>query len=80
LEAEDNRTLEAGVELNLDSGFRVIGLFFDRQEEQTILFDNADFIFFNAPEPVSVEGFEGEVLWKWAPGRRLELNYTFTQP
>ena len=80
LDAEDNRTLEAGVELNLDSGFRVSGLFFDRQEEQTILFDNADFIFFNAPEPVSVQGFEGEVLWKWAPGSRLELNYTFTQP
>jgi vitamin B12 transporter len=79
LDAEENRTLEAGMELNLDSGFRVSGLFFDRQEEQTILFDNADFIFFNAPEPVSIQGFEGEVLWKWAPGSRLELNYTFTQ-
>ena len=80
LDAEDNRTLEAGVELNLDSGFRVSGLFFDRQEEHTIRFDNADFVYFNASEPVSVQGFEAEFLWKWGPGSRLELNYTFTQP
>ena len=80
LDAEDNRTLEGGVELNLDSGFRVSGLFFDRQEENTILFDNADFIYFNASGPVSVQGFEGEIHWKWAPQSRLELNYTFTQP
>lgn len=80
LEAENNRTLETGLELNLDNGFRISGLFFDRREENTVLFDNADFIYFNSEDPVSVQGFEAEALWQWAQGSRISLNYTFTEP
>ncbi|MDM9630561.1 TonB-dependent receptor plug domain-containing protein [Robiginitalea aurantiaca] len=80
LEAEKNRTLEAGLELSLNTGVRISGLFFDRREENTILFDNADFIYFNAGEPVRVKGFEGELIWEWTAGGRVGLNYTFTEP
>jgi vitamin B12 transporter len=79
LDAENNRTLEAALEYRSDSGLRISGLYFNRRESNTIQFNNADFVYFNAPDPVRVKGFEGEVAWEVGAGR-LALNYTFTEP
>jgi vitamin B12 transporter len=80
LEAESNRTLEAGLELGLVSGLRISVLHFDRKEENTVLFDNADFLYFNSDTGVRVRGLEGELQWEWSPGSQLQFNYTFTEP
>lgn len=80
LEAESNRTLEAGLELRLLSGLRISLLHFDRKEENTVLFDNARFLYFNSESSVRVRGLEGEFQWELSPGNRLQLNYTFTEP
>ena len=80
LEAESNRTVEAGLEFSLVSGLRFTLLHFDRKEENTVLFDNAGFLYFNSDSGVRVRGLEGELHWEWSAGSRLQLNYTFTEP
>lgn len=79
LEAETNRTLEAGAELYLDSGMRFSLVHFNRREENTVQFNNVDFIYFNAQEVIRVRGLEGEFHWRWHPGSLVSLNYTFTE-
>jgi vitamin B12 transporter len=79
LEPEDNRTLEAGGELGLDSGMRFSLVHFSRREENTVQFNNVDFIYFNAEEAIRVRGLEAEVYWRWKAGNLVSLNYTFTE-
>ena len=79
LEPETNRTLEAGAELRLDSGFRFSLLHFSRREENTVQFNNVDFVYFNTEKAIQVRGLEGELQWRWQAGSLLSLNYTFTE-
>ena len=79
LEPETNRTLEAGTELSLNSGLRFSLVHFSRREENTVQFNNADFIYFNATEPIRVSGLEAEMDWQWHPNSQITLNYTFTE-
>lgn len=79
LEPETNRTLEAGWELMLKKGVRASLLYFNRQEKNSVLFNNADFVYFNADQVVQVRGLEGELGWVWQKGSSLQLNYTFTE-
>jgi vitamin B12 transporter len=79
LEPETNRTLEGGLELALDRGVRLSVLYYNRSEENTVLFNNADFVYFNSSEAVAVRGLEGELDWEWSAGARLQVNYAFTE-
>ena len=79
LNPETNRTLEAGTELRLDSGLRFSLVYFDRLEENTVQFNNAEFVYFNAAEAIGISGLEAEMQWKWHPYSEISLNYTFTE-
>jgi vitamin B12 transporter len=79
LNPETNRTLEAGTELGLDSGLRFSLVYFDRLEENTVQFNNAEFVYFNAPEAIGVRGVEAEMRWNWHPYSQISLNYTYTE-
>ncbi len=80
LQPESNSTLEGGLELSLDRGIRFSLLHFDRREDNTVLFNNADFLFFNSDAQTRVRGLEGELRWIWMGRNQLSLNYTFTEP
>lgn len=79
LEPEINTTLEFGLEGFIDSRIRASVLYFDREEENFVFFDNILFQFANIAEPVNVNGVEFEVLWQMNPHSELQANYTFTQ-
>ena len=84
LEAEENRTAEIGVEVNMGSPFKFSGLFFSRLEENTVLFtliDPDNFIsqYANAPDDATAQGFELEVSTELTPELQLSANYTFTE-
>lgn len=77
---ESNTTFEAGLELSLARGLRISLLHFDRREDNTVLFNNTDFLFFNSEEETRVRGVEGEIRWIWQGRNEVGLNYTFTEP
>lgn len=79
LQPETNRTLEAGAEFSLDAGLRISLVHFDRKEENTVQFNNVDFVYFNAPEGIRVRGLEGELQWTWLEENLIALNYTYTE-
>ena len=84
LEAEENRTLEAGLELNLGKKLKLSGLFFNRQETNTVLFtliDPTNFIsqYTNAAEDATVQGAEVEMATEVFEGVRFAANYSFTE-
>ena len=84
LEAEENKTMEAGIELNLSKSFKFNGLFFNRLKENTVLFtlidpDNFVSQYTNALEEVTAQGLEFEVTGELVNGLRLNVNYTFTE-
>ena len=77
LEPEENRTIEAGVEFKLNDDFRVTGLFFNREEKNTVLWLNGGYS--NATDKLHARGVEVEV--NTAPVEKLSItaNYTFTE-
>ena len=84
LEAEENRTIEAGVEVNFSNSFKLNGLIFNRLEENTVLFtlvdpDNFVSQYTNAQDDATAQGIEIEASGKVADGLRISANYTFTE-
>ena len=84
LEAEENRTLEVGLEANLGKAFRISGLFFNRLEEHTVLFtliDPENFVsqYTNALEDATAQGVEFEISSEGLSGLQVSANYTFTE-
>lgn len=79
LAPETNRTLEFGVEYLQEGGLRTNLLYFNRSEENTVLFNNSTFQYFNAETEVEVQGVEFELQWKFLPEWDLRTNYTFTE-
>ena len=84
LEAEENRTIEGGFELNLANNFKFSGLYFNRNEENTVQFttiDPVNFIsqFTNADSDATVQGVELEVTSEIFSGLNFTANYTFTE-
>ncbi len=77
LEPEENRTIEAGAEFKLNDNFRVTGLFFNREEKNTVLWINGGYL--NATDKLHARGVEVEV--KASPIEKLSVtaNYTFTE-
>lgn len=78
LEPERNQTLETGLE-GRSQQWRWSLLYFNRKEQQSVVFDNASFVFFNATDPIRVSGIEAEVHWQPAEQWDLSANYTFTE-
>lgn len=79
LDPEINTTIEAGMEALIGKGIRASLLYFDRDEENFVFFDNILFQFANTPEAVEVNGLEFEALWRIGKRMEWQANYTFTQ-
>ncbi|MBT8222781.1 MAG: TonB-dependent receptor plug domain-containing protein [Eudoraea sp.] len=79
LEPETNRSLELGMERVWEDKMRVSLVYFDRREENAVIFNNSSFRYFNADSNINVSGVELE--WHWQPSEQLEVNanYTFTE-
>ncbi|PWH83146.1 TonB-dependent receptor [Algibacter marinivivus] len=76
LEPEENQTIEGGLEYNTKKGFRVSGLYFNRNEENTIIFGSA---YENATTDAKVHGFEIEAQVDLVKNLSISTNYTFTE-
>ncbi len=76
LDPEENLTIELGLELKYGSNFRASALYFDREEDDVILFDFTDG-FFNATEAVNTSGIEFEASYNPIQNLALNVNYTF---
>tara|TARA_Y100001935_G_C17304352_1_gene511292 strand:- start:1600 stop:3471 length:1872 start_codon:yes stop_codon:yes gene_type:complete len=79
LEAEDNRTVETGVEYALGSTLRANLLYFNRNEKNAVIFDNVAFQYFNAGTEIEAQGAEAELHWRLLRNLSLDINYTFTE-
>ena len=76
LEPEENLTIEAGLEYNTKKGFRINGVYFNRNEENTIIFGQT---YVNATEDATVHGFEFEAQVDVVNNLSISANYTFTE-
>ena len=76
LEPEENQTIEGGLEYNTKKGFRVSGLYFNRNEENTIVFGST---YENAATDAKVHGFEIEAQVDLVKDLSIAANYTFTE-
>jgi vitamin B12 transporter len=77
LEPEEDRTLEAGAEWSVTDKVRLSGLYFNRKEENLILYGNTGYM--NAGSTIDASGLEVELDWRPMEGLRLDTNYTFTE-
>lgn len=77
LEPEENRTIEAGAEFKLNKHFRISGLFFSREETNSVLWINGGYQ--NAEDELNARGAEVEL--NTTPVERLSVtaNYAFTE-
>lgn len=78
LEPEENRTVEGGVEYRVNDQLRVSALYFDRNEKNTIGFDQ-NFVSINLADEINVNGVEVEATWQPLDKLALNGNYTFTE-
>ncbi|WP_411894498.1 TonB-dependent receptor plug domain-containing protein [Winogradskyella sp. A2] len=76
LEPEENKTVEGGLEYNTKEGIRVSGVYFNRNEVNTIVFNSA---YENASEDATVQGFELEAEVNIIENLQFMANYTFTE-
>jgi len=87
LEPEENRTIEGGFEYNTKNGLRLSAVYFNRDEENTIVFNSlfdgdGNFLgslYENAAEDATVQGFEVEAELNVIEDLSLSANYTFTE-
>lgn len=76
---EENRTLEGGLEYAPNENLRLSSVYFDRKEENAVIYDNLTQGYTNATSSISAQGLEFELNWKPLNSIRLSGNYTFTQ-
>ena len=83
LNPEENTTLEGGVEYRPSNTFRVSALYFDRKEDQRIIFffDSNTFEsqYRNQTDEANFNGFEFELEAQPVDGLTLKANYTFIE-
>ena len=87
LNPEENLTTELGLEYNTNKGFRVSAVYFNREEENTIVFnsifdDMGNFVgslYENATDDATVQGFEVEAEVNIIENLSFSANYTFTE-
>ena len=76
---EENRTLEGGFEFAVNQNLRFSSVYFNRKEENAVLYDNQTGLFSNALSTIDAEGVEVEVNWKPFDKFDFSGNYTFTE-
>ncbi|NJX16222.1 TonB-dependent receptor plug domain-containing protein [Tamlana crocina] len=76
LEPEENKTIEGGLEFNTKNGIRLSGLYFNRNEENTIIYTTG---YENATSDATVHGFEAEAEIEIIENLQFSANYTFTE-
>ncbi|MFD1163527.1 TonB-dependent receptor plug domain-containing protein [Hwangdonia seohaensis] len=76
LKPEENVTIEGGLEFSNKNGFRINGVYFNRKEENTIIYTTG---YENATEDATVHGFEVEAELKTIKNLTFSANYTFTE-
>lgn len=76
LEPEENITIEGGLEFNSKRGLRLSGVYFNRNEENTIIFTSA---YENAMTDATVQGIEIEAQIDVIDDLSFSSNYTFTE-
>ncbi|WP_203292839.1 TonB-dependent receptor plug domain-containing protein [Luteirhabdus pelagi] len=82
---EENRTIEGGVELSGENGFRFSALYFNRESSDYIDFVSVDpeigiSQYRNIDETFQTDGVEVEVANTFFEVLNFQANYTFTQP
>ncbi|RNC86992.1 MAG: TonB-dependent receptor [Winogradskyella sp.] len=77
LEPEENLTIEGGIEYNTKKGFRVSGVYFNRDEENTIIFGANGYE--NATGEATIQGVELETEVDIIKDLSISANYTFTE-
>ena len=77
LEPEENLTIEGGFEYNTKNGFRLSTVYFNRNEENTIIFGASGYE--NAITDATVQGFEVEAEVNLVDHLSISGNYTFTE-
>ncbi len=77
LDPEQNTTIEAGVELKLTTDFRVSGLFFNREEKNTVLWIDGGYL--NASDLLHAKGVELEIEATLFKKLSVQANYTFVE-
>jgi vitamin B12 transporter len=77
LEPEENLTIEGGLEYNTKNGFRISGVYFNRDEDNTIIFGAVGYE--NAATDATVQGFELETEIDLVKDLSISANYTFTE-
>lgn len=78
LEPEENRTLEGGLEYFVNNKLRLSALYFNRNEKNTIGFDQS-FTSINVADEIDASGVEVEASWNPSKIFSLDANYTFTE-
>ncbi|WP_372938378.1 TonB-dependent receptor plug domain-containing protein [Seonamhaeicola sp.] len=76
LEPEENVTIEGGLEFNNKKGLQVNALYFNRKEENTIIYTTG---YENATTDATVHGVEVETQIELIENLSLNANYTFTE-
>ena len=76
LDPEENLTIEGGLEFSNGKGFRVNGIYFNRKEENTIIYTSA---YENAATNAIVQGIEIETQINIIKNLTIGANYTFTE-
>lgn len=74
LDPETNKTLEFGFDLNYKSWLQFDAVYFNRNEENAIIYDNTNFVYANGSSDAS--GFEVNTRLK--PNKVLALNLSYT--
>ena len=77
LNPEENLTIEAGIEWKLNDNFRISGLFFNREEENTVLWIDGGYL--NAADVLHARGVEIEFQATLLEKISVETNYTFVE-
>lgn len=76
---EENRTLEGGMEYAVSSKLRLNALYFNRKEENAVIYDNLTGLYANASSNIDAQGVEFEFNWNPSEKIGFSSNYTFTE-
>lgn len=77
LSPEENRTMETGTEFKFNKNFRVSGLFFNREEKNTVLWVDGGYQ--NASDLLHARGVELELNASFLKAVSIQTNYTFVE-
>ena len=77
LNPEENVTVEGGIEFQFDAKYRISGLFFTRDEDNTVLFVEGGYI--NAEDALTARGVEIELTANPIEKLQITANYAFTE-